>query len=162
MSDLQTISITIGILTACVSVVIGVINSIRSSREAKEQRQVEIETRQAELFMQIFNQWANPEFALSYGNVRYNEEYQWKNLEELQKKAFEPFNEDIWKRFHSLSQLFEGVGVLVQMGLIDVQLVRNLFSDRIIWYWEHMKSWVHHVRQRMNDPTAHERLDIPN
>jgi hypothetical protein len=39
MSDLQTISITIGILTACVSVVIGVVNSIRSSREAREQRQ---------------------------------------------------------------------------------------------------------------------------
>ena len=159
MSDLQTLSVTIGILTACVSVVIGVMNSIRSSREAKEQRQVEIETRQAELFMQIFNQWTNPEFALCYGNIRYNEEYQWKEVEELQQKTLEPWNKERWKHFHSLFQFFEGIGVLVQMQLIDVTLVRNLFSHRIIWYWEYMKPWVYYNRKRVNDPNLADSLE---
>ena len=73
--------------------------------------------------MRIYNQWTNPEFALCYGNVRYNEEYQWKDVEELHKKAYEPFNADVWKHYHSLLQFFEGIGVLVQMRLIDINLV---------------------------------------
>lgn len=47
--DIQTISIVI----AAVGVFIAAMNSVYSSREAWQQRQTEIETRQAELFMQI-------------------------------------------------------------------------------------------------------------
>jgi ABC-type spermidine/putrescine transport system permease subunit II len=51
MTELQSISVVIGILTACVSVVVGVINSILSSRRAEKNDQQILETRQAQLFI---------------------------------------------------------------------------------------------------------------
>ncbi|MCW4040091.1 MAG: hypothetical protein NWE83_04975 [Candidatus Bathyarchaeota archaeon] len=47
--DVQTISITV----AGIGIFIAAINSIISRRKADQQRQTEIETRQAELFMQL-------------------------------------------------------------------------------------------------------------
>ena len=35
-----------------------------------------------------------------------------------------------------LGTFFEGLGILVKKGLIDVELVDDLLSQRIIWYWE--------------------------
>jgi hypothetical protein len=48
--DVQTVTVVI----AGISVVIGVINSILSSRHAEQQRQVE-------LFQQAYAQWTTPE-----------------------------------------------------------------------------------------------------
>jgi hypothetical protein len=39
------------------------------------------------------------------------------------------------RTFHQLTLFFEGVGVLVQKDLINIDLVERLFSDRIIWFW---------------------------
>lgn len=58
MVDVQTISIVV----AAVGVFIAAINSVYSSREATRQRQTEIETRQAELFMQMYRDWSAPGF----------------------------------------------------------------------------------------------------
>jgi len=51
--DLQTATVVI----AGISVIIGVINSILSSRRAEKNDQQMLETRQAELFSNIYNRW---------------------------------------------------------------------------------------------------------
>jgi hypothetical protein len=45
----------------------------------------------------------------------------------------------VFLTFHQLTLFFEGVGVLVQKDLINIDLVERLFSDRIIWFWRMMK-----------------------
>jgi type II secretory pathway pseudopilin PulG len=69
--DVQTVSIVI----AAVSVVIGVINSIMSNQKADQQRQTEIDTRQAELFMQVYQRFNTREFRQALQNVLYIQEY---------------------------------------------------------------------------------------
>jgi hypothetical protein len=63
----------------------------------------------------------------------------------------------------SLFFFFEGIGVLVKKGLIDIELVEDLFSRRIIWFWEnHMALRVDGIRRvdqyrrDMNDPTQYD------
>ena len=65
--DVQTISVVI----AAVSVVIGVINSILSSRRAEKNDEQMLETRQAQLYMQLYNRWNSLDFAKAYTQVRY-------------------------------------------------------------------------------------------
>jgi type II secretory pathway pseudopilin PulG len=66
--DIQTISIVI----AAAGVFIAAINSVYSSREARQQRQTEIETRQAELFMNVYNRWNTTELQAAYGLARFD------------------------------------------------------------------------------------------
>ncbi len=164
MSELQTVSITIGILTACISVVIGVVNQILSTRRAEKQReltqqtqQLTLETRQAQLFMQIYNAWSSADVVKSYGWLR----YQYPDLEgeELFDFAIHPYVPENFMAIHCLNQYFEGITVLVETGLLDVKLVENLFSRRIIWFWERMEKMFMHVRELLNDPTQYDSLE---
>lgn len=77
MTSIETVSIVI----AAISVVIGVINSIRSNQKAEEQRQTEIETRQAELFTNIYNRWNTRDIQTAYGNIRHL--WQWNGFEDF-------------------------------------------------------------------------------
>ena len=63
----------------------------------------------------------------------------------------------------SLFTFFEGIGVLVKKGLIDVELVEDLFSRRIIWFWDNCMEpringirRVDRFRQSTNDPTQYD------
>jgi hypothetical protein len=58
--DVQTATVVI----TGISIIIGVILSINSRKQ-------ELETRQAQLFMQVYGQWTTPEFAKAYAETRY-------------------------------------------------------------------------------------------
>jgi hypothetical protein len=127
LSELQTVSITIGILTACISVVIGVVNQILSTRRAEKQReltqqtqQLTLETRQAQLFMQVYNAWSSADVVKSYGFLRYR--YPDIEGEKLFNFATEPYDDESFMAIHCLNQYFEGIAVLVETGLLDIQL----------------------------------------
>jgi len=46
----------------------------------------------------------------------------------------------------------------VKKGLLDIDLVEDLFSQRIIWFWEE-KSLLEETRQLTNDPTQYDSLE---
>jgi hypothetical protein len=81
--DLQTVTVMI----AGISVIIGVINSILSSRRAEKNDQMMLETRQAQLFTQIHSWWRSRDGVKAYGNVRFN------YYEPMQKMSVEDYLE---------------------------------------------------------------------
>jgi hypothetical protein len=156
--DVQTISVVI----AAVSVVIGVINSILSSRRAAQNDQMMLETRQAQLFAQIHSWWRSRDGVKAYGKVRYS------YYDPLQKMGIEDYLEkygasgdiEVYADQMTLNTFLEGVGVLVKKGLIDIELVEDLLSQRIIWYWENMLGpIVDYVRKLTDDPTQYDSIE---
>ena len=139
---------TATVLVAGVSVVIAAINSIISSRRAEEQRQLTLEaqqqaleTRQAQLFMQIYDWWRSREGVKAYGSYRYN------YVEVVHELGYPKFFEQLQEQWRAgdmesyadqmtLMAFLEGVGVLVNKGLVDIELEEDLLSQRIIWIWE--------------------------
>jgi hypothetical protein len=138
MSDLQTISITIGILTACITVIIGVVNSIQSNKRAELNDQQTLETRQAQLYMQVYNRWNSREMSNAYQQVRYvyQIEYEGLSYDEVRSKFGPKVNPEAAANIFMLGTFFEGLGVLVKKGLIDITLIEDLLSQRVIWWYE--------------------------
>jgi len=164
LSELQTISTTIGILAACISVVIGVVNQILTNRRAEKQRkltlqtqQQALETRQAQLFMQIYNRWNTTEVSKQYGRIRFTYNiHGWEDYLQLTGYTNGKLeNVEAFSDFQTLSQFFEGIGVLVQRGLIDVGLVEDLLANRVIWWWELYQPISEGARKVTGDPKLH-------
>ncbi|MHA2217669.1 MAG: DUF4760 domain-containing protein [Candidatus Hodarchaeales archaeon] len=161
MTDVQTLSIVV----ASVGVLIAAINSIISSRRAEEQRQLTLETqqhaletRQAQLFMQVHNRWKSREILKAYGQVRYK--YQLNDINDLLTKYMPDTNVEAYVDYMSLHTFFEGLGILVKEGLIDIGLVKDLFSERIIWHWENIIGpLIHDIRKTTNDPTQYDHIE---
>jgi hypothetical protein len=131
MTDVQTLSIII----AAVGVSIAAINSIISSRKAEKNNQQILETRQAQLFMQMYDRWSSPE--LRIGTHRLTALWSWNDSQDFEKKYGDKVNlEQYVKSLVVPASFIEGIGVLVERGLIDVTLVDQLMHNTIKNFWE--------------------------
>ena len=140
--DLQTISM----VSAAIGILIGIFNWIRKSSTAEKQRQTEIETRQARLFMDIYAAFTDPVLTDMYADMLYY--WEWKDYEDYKKKYVEPkgIQQIIVQRY------FNGIGVLVLRGLIDVTLVNDLMGEAITRTWEKFKPMIERRRTDLNWP----------
>ncbi len=129
MSDVQTISIVL----AGIGIFIAAINSIISSRKADQQRQTEIETRQAVLFMQLYNRFTTREFRAALTEMR---SWSWDNYADFMAKYSPDTNSDAHAMHIATENDFEGVGVMVQRDLIDSTSVTDLLWMAVGNYWE--------------------------
>jgi hypothetical protein len=93
-------------------------------------------TRQAQLFMQIYNRFNTREFVEQMNYLR----FKW-NLPQLEDVSEFVTSEEYQEDFNLIAStvyFFEGVGVLVSKGLIDVELVDDLMSGPLTHIWERM------------------------
>ena len=124
--DIQTISIVI----AAAGLFIAAINSVYSSREAKRQRQTE-------LFMELYREWRSPPFRTAILRMLF--ECSWDNYDDFEQKyGFRTNPKESVNTFIRQSSFYEGVGVLVEQGLIDINLVDTLLHNTIKYWWERM------------------------
>jgi len=148
--DLQTVSI---VLTGT-SVSIAAIYYVLTLRNTYR-------TRQAQLFMDLYRNWTSPEMSKIYGRTRYGKgrynlyEYYMQCLEDPADPKSIMVDFDRYSDIGTLSNFFEGIGVLVRRRLIDLDLVEDLFSQRIIWWWEAFRPISHMAREVTGDPTQH-------
>jgi hypothetical protein len=147
LSELQTVSITIGILTACVGVVIGVANSIMSNRREEKRRKTQI-------IMQLFDRMQEKDLREAFTDLRQNE---WKNYEDWREKHNPQTNAEAWSSFVSMMAYYNGVSILVQQGLIDdIGLVDELLGYQIFTVWQDsefiIKQWRKHRRVPWKKP----------
>jgi len=77
--DIQNVSIAL----AGIGIFIAAVNSIISSRKADQQRQTEIETRQAELFMHLYHRWSSPAFRKSMIKVWRDKHVSWTDFDDF-------------------------------------------------------------------------------
>jgi hypothetical protein len=138
--------IDFSIISAAFGVIVGVVNSIYSSRRAEKQRQTEIEARQAQLFMGIFSYVLDPEFLDMYWKVL---GMQWEDYEDFVTKY-------MWtdERKYQLLALryFDGIGVMTYNGLIDISLVRDLMGPSVIRFWEKFEPIIKERRIKLDWP----------
>lgn len=160
MVDIQTASIVI----AATGVFIAAINSIVSRRREEKTAQLTLETRQAQLFMNVYNRWNTPDIQTAYGNLRHI--YQFTDFKDfIQKYSIRPplgspQNFNSWLNYQILLTYFEGLGMLVKHGLFNIELVEDLLSRRITWFWEtYPGQYIEEGRKELKDPTMYDSLE---
>jgi len=156
---------TISIVFTGLSISLAAFYYISTLRNTQSNQRQQLETRQTQLFMQLFDRWGDPDFAKIYGEYRYKTCAKVNNDPvEICKIAvhalFESFDPDVWIPIQTLAQYFEGISILVQKKLIDVDTVERLLSGRIIWYWDSTKPFIEYVRERIGDPKMYRELEI--
>lgn len=151
-----------GTLTAAFIGVRSYIGSNKRAEEAKrkeqETRDRELETRQAQLFMQIYNRWSEKDFVDAYNQVDLMDPPVYKDMDEYIEKYVKT-NPEYDLKATQINAMLEGVGVLVNRGLIDVSFVDDLFSGMVIRHWEAIRPLMLEWRVRMNEPQTLEWLE---
>jgi len=111
----------------------------------RTQRQ-SLETRQAQLFMQIYNRWSGQDFQDAW---QLWNSFEFNSLEQ----GIEVFRMARARRARGiLSAFFEGIGVLVKEELIDIRLVAELISVPIEVFWDKISPIIDELREYENNP----------
>jgi hypothetical protein len=119
-------------------------NTIRNATKA----------RQAQVYVQLWNKFNSPEFFKRYFDLLNRE---WDDYDDWVEKYGKQRFTDIEKYSEavSLGTYFEGVGVLLKNGFIDIEPVVDLLGTTILLYWDKMRPIMKEYRVRNNSPRAY-------
>lgn len=131
-----------------ISIPVGVVYHIMTLRNTRRNQQMQLETRQAQLFMQIYDNFNKTEFYRKQMDIM--REMEWGDTEDYERK----YGGDLEavSKVGSIGVFFEGIGVLAQQGLIDVELVARLMSGHVIGIWEKLGPVWKARRERSGNP----------
>jgi hypothetical protein len=136
---------TCGVVGTLIAATIGVRSYMNTSKRAEDAKKREqetqelalktqqhnLETRQAQLFMFIYDKWIAKDFVESNHKIQTIDPKKIKGLKELERSSG-------WEDVVRIGTYFEGLGVLVREELIDVRLVSLFIYGEVKGFWE---SW---------------------
>jgi hypothetical protein len=112
-----------------------------------------LQTRQAQLFMQIHDKISTPEFLENlFESLNLN-----LTVEEYNEKFGLTKNPKDNAKFSSVGSTLEGIGVLVKRGLIDTSMVDDLMSWMVISFYEKYQPFI--MKDRKVNPASGEWLE---
>ena len=142
MIDIQTVLTYLTLI----SVPVGVFYHIMTLRNTRKNQEMQLETRQAQLFMQLYDKTMSKEFTdahKEFSGLRFDDYTEYKdwimNLPENPKKY------DAWAY---LATFYEGLGLLVMEGLASIRMVSVFMGSTIIGFYERFGGeYVHKLRE---------------
>ena len=151
MVELETINLLVqivGVSAAAIATVVGVRSYIVSNKRAQETKDRELETRQAQLFMQLYDRWT-----FDIGEKFWDFlDVDIKTAEEYSDKFKR--DKEFARNVSTLARFHEGLGVLVRFGLLDIKYIAYLASWPTRMYWEKYKPIIADIRRIQNAPRS--------
>ncbi|MDH5791796.1 MAG: hypothetical protein OEZ44_06380 [Candidatus Bathyarchaeota archaeon] len=135
-----------GVLVAAIFYILNLRISQRNQELMLKAQQQTLETRQAQMFMSIYQTDYSNDFQEAVHRVM---EMEIKDADDWKKMRRD---KEMYKAWTMVGSYLEGIGVLVRENLVDIRLVSELMSGFIRWYWEHFGSGILRCREELNWP----------
>jgi hypothetical protein len=106
-------------------------------------------TRQAQLFMDLYRTYRDPVFRKQYDeilNMRYID------FDDFWSKYGEQSNSEAWTTFQTVASYFNGIGVLLRQGLINIDMINELLAPTVFMAWMRMGPVTDGFRELTADP----------
>jgi len=146
MVDAQTVSIVF----AGLSIGIAALYYTLTLRNTQKNRQQQLETRQTQMFMQLYDRFNQKDHQRTFTEVIWG--MNWDDYQDWYRKYGPETNPKWFTSMQSIHAFFEGIGVLVKRGLIDITLVDDMMSSNIIVTWEKFRPLIYEIREEWGVP----------
>jgi hypothetical protein len=153
MTDLETLLTYLTLISVPIGVFYHILtlNNNRKNQEiALRAQEQALETRQAQLFMQIYQEMSSPEFYRIHTELL---TMQWEDWDDYLRKYGVVNNPEAFALRNSLHYRLNGVGLLVMADLIDVDRVYDLMRTTILWQWKKWEDIIIKIREQYNVPS---------
>lgn len=123
---------------------VGVVIALQQLRDIKKTRETELETRQAQLFMEMYRDFKRSDIQKAYNDVV--NVWKWDSIEEFNEKYGRRNNYDEFHKYMIVYSVYEGLGVLIYRKLIDVTMIEELMRSYVVSFWEKMAPIIYEWR----------------
>ena len=143
---------TIGILVGIVYYLTIMRNTQRNQELTLKAQEQALETRQVQLFMNLYETYRSPTFRRQWDEAIFKIEYE--DWDDMNQKYNREANYDLLLSWFSVGTFFEGVGVLLKRNLIDISIIDDLLATSIRMAWEKIGPIEIESRKRFGHPRA--------
>jgi hypothetical protein len=119
-------------------------------RNANKTQQLQQETRQLQLYTTTFQPGWNKEWMSSLIEIMYRTE--WKDYEDFMEKYGPEKDLDLYTSFIQVIELFQMIGLFVEQGAIDLDIVIRHNGNFTVRLWEKVESFIKGHRRATNNP----------
>mgnify|MGYP001067715219 CR=1 FL=1 len=140
-------------MVAATGVLVAAVYYILNMRVAQKTSKQTLDTRQIQLFMNVYQRFEQPDFQDKYWEIM---SWQWKDFEDFWARYGQEANPKDFRLWVVVGTFFEGIGVLVKRGFIDAMIVDDLMSMFIILWWQKFEPIFIGMRKLWNTPTVSE------
>ena len=92
-------------------------------------------TRQAALFMDLYRTYRDPVFRKQYNDIL---SWRYVDFNDFWNKYGEQNNPDAWVTYQTVASYFNGIGVLLKQGLIEINMIEELLAPTVYMAWMRM------------------------
>jgi hypothetical protein len=138
-----------GVLVAAFYYVYNMRISQKTQELALKAQQQSAETRQAQLFLQLYSQYYQKDWVAALHKTSLDIKF--KDFDEWWQN-YGPSNPECFQSVDLLWHYFEGAGVLVKRGLIDPSMVADLLAEEFFGFWEKFGPLIYEFRKKSNNP----------
>lgn len=147
MVDVQTI----GVLVTAVSVSVAAIYYIMTLRVQQANMKTTLDTRQAQLLMQIYDRVSNRDFTRDWAEINYF--WKWNDNNEYWKKYGTNLEE--YPKFQNIASTYEGIGVVLENKLVDPKLIYGVLRNNPILIWEKFSPPIKEYERWSGEPSVY-------
>jgi hypothetical protein len=150
---LQTIAYIaqiVGVVGTLTAAFIAVRSYVNANKRAEDARARELETRQAQLFMNIFQTTTSIEWITVAEEMIHL--WKWRDFEDFDTKYGEITNNEAAGKMNAVLGYWNGVGVLVRRQLIDPDLIYDMKRLTVIELWDKFSPIINEWRRRYSAP----------
>jgi hypothetical protein len=110
-----------------------------------------LQTRQAQLLMQIYDRVSNREFARDWAEINYF--WKWSDNKEYWKKYGANLEE--YPKFQNIASTYEGIGLVLENKLIDPKLIYGVLRNNPILIWEKFSPPIKEYELESGEPSMY-------
>lgn len=144
MVDIQTLLTYLTLI----SVPVGVAYHIMTLNNTRKNQQQQLETRQAQLFMQMYNK-IDDSYRESFRKIR---EIEFEDFSDFIKKYGPDSEEDMEMHIARMASFLEGMGVLVKEDLVSMRLVALTWAGTTRMFWDKISPIIDEWRRAIDYP----------
>jgi len=144
-----TISIMLQIIQT-VGILVGIIYYITIMRNSQKTQQLQLETRKAQLYMQLFMRITSEEFVKKAIDLL---RFEYEDVDEFMEKHILGPDSTLHAKLFSMFWHIDGLGYMMSQELIDPEMVYNFgggFAQA--WHWKKWEPVIMRFRKRRGDP----------
>ena len=119
-------------LVAIFGVIAGFSYYVLTVRATRKNQRQQLETRQAQLFMTLYETYRSTEFRKQWTAI-INQEYT--DFNDFWEKYGLENNPEAWANWQSVASFFHGIGILVKKGIVEPSLLDELISPNVFFAW---------------------------
>jgi len=143
MADIQTLLTYLTLI----SVPVGVFYHIMILNNTRKNQQLQLETRQAQLFIEMTKETSGDEFRAAYQEIL--EQWSWTDFDDFMRKYGPDGNPEAYKKLMRITSYYERLGMLVRDGLISPQLVYHWMGSTPVNFWEKIEPYMDGYRENI-------------